>query len=215
MKRIALLFLVVCFTAPLAAQAPERVDAAAIAKIRDEGLQRSEVMKHLFYLTDVHGPRLTGSPGFESAGDWVVKTLQSWGLQNVRKERFPFGVGWSLTNFHATMLGPQGMPFIGYPKAWSSGTNGVVKAEVVRPQIANAEEAEKWRGKLRGKVVLTQPAREVRMLEGRIVLRMTDKEIEEALTPPASAPAAAVRVRAGEAPVVRVVLDEEAPRRST
>jgi carboxypeptidase Q len=189
MKRLLSTILLLTAVVSLAAQAPEPVDLAAIQKIRDEGLNRSQVMRHLFYLTDVHGPRLQGSPGIESAGDWAVKTLQDWGMQNVRKERFPFGVGWSLNNFHATMLGAQGMPLIGYPKAWSSGTNGVVKAEVVRPQIANAEEAEKWRGKLRGKVVLTQPTREVRMLEGRIVLRMTDKEIEEALTPPATAPA--------------------------
>lgn len=64
-----------------------------------------------------------------------------------------------------------------------------MSGEVVRPVIANAAEAEQWKGKLRGKIVLTQPAREVRMLEGRVVLRMTDKEIEEALTPPATAPA--------------------------
>jgi len=189
MKRLLSTLLLLTVVVSLAAQAPEPVDLAAIQKIRDEGLNRSQVMKHLFYLTDVHGPRLQGSPGIESAGDWVVKTLQDWGMQNVRKERFPFGVGWSLNNFHATMLGAQGMPLIGYPKAWSSGTSGVVKADVVRPQITNAEEAEKWRGKLRGKVVLTQPAREVRMLEGRIVLRMTAKEIEEALMPPATAPA--------------------------
>jgi len=189
MKRLLSTLLLLTAVVSLAAQAPEPVDLAAIQKIRDEGLNRSQVMKHLFYLTDVHGPRLQGSPGIESAGDWAVKTLQDWGMQNVRKERFPFGVGWSLNNFHATMLGAQGMPLIGYPKAWSSGTQGTLKAQVVRPQITNAEEAEKWRGKLRGAVVLTQPAREVRMLEGRIVLRMTDKEIEEALTPPATAPA--------------------------
>ncbi len=199
MKRLLSLLLLSVVTAGVAAQSPEPVDLAAIQKIRDEGMNRSEVMKHLFQITDVSGPRLQGSPGIEAAGDWVVKTLQSWGLQNVRKERFPFGVGWSLNNFHATMLGAQAMPLIGYPKAWSSGTTGVVTAEVVRPLIANAQDAEQWRGKLRGKIVLTQPAREVRMLDGRIVLRMTDKEIEEALTPPASAPAG----RAGGAGAAR------------
>lgn len=189
MKRALSTLLVLSVVVTLSAQSAERVDLDAIQKIRQEGLNNSQVMKHLFYMTDVYGPRLQGSPGIEQAGDWVVKTLQSWGMQNVRKERFPFGVGWSLNNFHATMVGAQGMPLIGYPKAWSSGTKGMVRAEVVRPLITNAEQAEQWRGKLRGKVVLTQPAREVRMLEGRIVLRMTDKEIEEALTPPATAPA--------------------------
>jgi hypothetical protein len=83
------------------------------------------------------------------------------------------------------MTAPQTMPIIGLPKAWSTGTKGTVTAEVVRPVITSAEDAANWKGKLRGKIVLTQPAREVRMLEGRIVLRMNDKEIEEALSVPA------------------------------
>ena len=185
MKRTSLVLLLVLSVAGLTAQAPEPVDTAAVAKIREQGLKQSKVMDHLFQLTDVHGPRLTGSPGFESAGDWVVTTLKSWGLQNARKERWAYGTGWSLTAFHATMTAPQTMPIIGLPKAWSAGTRGVVTAEVVRPEITNAAEAANWKGKLRGKIVLTQPAREVRMLEGRIVLRMNDKDIEEALSMPA------------------------------
>ena len=111
--------------------------------------------------------------------------MQGWGLQNVRKERFAFGKGWSLGKFHATMTAPQVMPIIGLPKAWTPGTNGLVTADVVRPEIANAAEAEKYKGQLRGKIVLTQPARAVRMLDERVVLRMNDKDIEEALAPPA------------------------------
>jgi hypothetical protein len=117
-----------------------------------------------------------------------VKQLQSWGLANVKKERFTFGRGWSLVKFHATMTEPRVMPIIGLPKSWTPGTNGTFNADVVRPAITNAEEAEKWRGKLRGKIVLTQPAREVRLLDGDIVLRYGDdpKWIEEVLSlPPA------------------------------
>jgi len=189
MKRTSLALLLLLSVAGLAAQTSERVDTAAIEKIREQGLKQSKAMDLLFQMTDVHGPRLTGSPGIESAGDWAVETLKSWGLQNARKERWAFGTGWSLNKFHATMTAPQAMPIIGLPKAWSTGTKGLVAAEVVRPTITNAQDAEQWKGKLRGKIVLTQPTREVRMLEGRIVLRMTDKEIEEALTPPATAPA--------------------------
>ena len=189
MKRTSLALLLLLSVAGLAAQTSERVDTAAIEKIREQGLKQSKAMELLFQMTDVHGPRLTGSPGIESAGDWAVETLKSWGLQNARKERWAFGTGWSLNKFHATMTAPQAMPIIGLPKAWSTGTKGLVAADVVRPTIANAQDAEQWKGKLRGKIVLTQPTREVRMLEGRIVLRMTDKEIEEALTPPATAPA--------------------------
>ena len=174
-----------CLSLVIAAQTPtERVDLEAIQKIRDQGLNRSQVMDHLFYLTDVYGPRLTGSPGIEQAGDWTVQTLQSWGLRNVRKERFSFGRGWSLVNFHATMIEPQTAVLIGHPKAWTPGTDGTVTAEVIRPQITNAADAEKYRGKLRYKIVLTQPARAVRMLDDRVVLRMNDKDIEEALSLP-------------------------------
>ena len=177
---------VTLLTASLAAQAGEPVDTAAIAKIRDEGLNRSRVMDTMFWLTDRYGPRLTGSAEFEEAGDWAVKQLQSWGVSNVRKERFTFGRGWSLVKFHATMLEPRAMPIIGLPKAWTPGTNGTVVADVVRADVTNEADAEKYRGKLRGKIVLTQPAREVRMLDGDIVLRYADdpKWLEEALSMP-------------------------------
>jgi len=186
MTRRLSLALVFLFAVVLVAQAPEPVDSAAIAKIRDEGLTRSQVMETMFWLTDRYGPRLTGSREFEEAGDWAVKQLQSWGVSNVRKERFTFGRGWSLVKFHATMVEPRVMPIIGLPKSWTPGTKGVFTAEVVRPQIANEQEAAQWRGKLRGKIVLTQPAREVRMLDGDLVLRYTDdpKWIEEALSMP-------------------------------
>lgn len=185
MRRSAVLAALI-LTASLAAQTGEPVDAAAIAKIRDEGLNRSQVMETMYWLTDRYGPRLTGSFEFEEAGDWAVKQLQTWGVANVRKERFTFGRGWSLVNFHASMLEPRAMPIIGVPKAWTPGTNGTFVADVVRPQIANEADAAKYRGQLRGKIVLTQPAREVRMLDGDIVLRYTDdpKWLEEALSVP-------------------------------
>ncbi|NQW05344.1 MAG: M20/M25/M40 family metallo-hydrolase [Acidobacteria bacterium] len=201
MNRTSLALVLLLSIASLAAQAPESVDAAAIQKIREQGLNQSQVMETLFYLTDVHGPRLTGSPGFEAAGDWAVERLKSWGFTNAHKERWDFGTGWSLDKFHATMTAPQTMPINAMPKAWSAGTNGPVSAEVVRPQITNAAEAEQWKGKLRGKIVLTQDARQVNMLEGRLVLRMTDKEIEEAMMmpPPPAARAGGAGGRGGGA----------------
>jgi hypothetical protein len=96
MKRISIISLLLLSVARFAAQAPEQVDTAAINQIREQGLKQSQVMDTLFYLTDVHGPRLTGSPGFEAAGDWAVERLKSWGFQNARKERWAYGTGWSL-----------------------------------------------------------------------------------------------------------------------
>ena len=81
---------------PLAGQSQEPVDLQAIYRIKEEGLQRSKVMEITSYLTDVYGPRLTGSPNIRTAGEWAVKELQSWGLANAKLEPWgPFGRGWS------------------------------------------------------------------------------------------------------------------------
>ena len=181
------------------AQSPERVDLAAVAKIRDEGVNRSQVMDHISWLSDVYGPRLTGGPGIQQASDWALKKFQEWGLANPHRETFQFGRGWSLVRFHVQMIEPQVQPVIGFPGAWTPGTNGSITADVVRVQIENEADFEKYRGKLRGKVVLTQPARAVRMLDGLIVSRMGEKEIAEALTVPASRGRAAGAAGRGEA----------------
>jgi hypothetical protein len=149
-------------------------------------------MEHIVWLSDIHGPRLEGSPEKEEAAEWAMRTMRSWGLADVREQRFPFGKGWSLEHFSAEMIEPRVSPLIAYPKAWTPGTRGQVEADVVRAEITSEGDFAKYHGKLRGKVVLTQPVRMVRMLDGRIVLRMGEKEIHEALyepSPAASGPA--------------------------
>ena len=174
-------------------QAAEKLDAAMISAIRDEGLAHSQAMEHVVRLADVYGPRVTGSPGLRQAGDWAVKKLGEWGLSNVHKESWPFGKGWSLVRFHAHMIEPQIQPLIGYPKSWTPGTSGVVTADVVRADINSDADFERYRGRLAQKTVLTQPAHDVRMLEGIIVQRWTDALLKESEStppgPPAEAPA--------------------------
>jgi hypothetical protein len=177
----------------------ERVDTAAISRIRAEGLERSQVMDTAFWLTDRYGPRLSGSVEFEEAGEWTMTRLRSIGAVNVRKERFAAGPGWSLNRFHATMTAPRVMPIIAMPKAWSAGTRGTVTAAVVRVAIANEADAARYRGRLRDKIVLAQTARPVRMLEygDGPVVRYGDQDgkwAREAMTP--GAPAAAAPVTA-------------------
>ena len=104
------------------AYSQEPVDLSAIHRIKAEALENSKVMEHVFYLTDVNGPRLTNSPGFKSAGDWVVKRLKEYGLADVHEETWgPFGRGWTYTHFAGHMLEPAYAPLIGFPLAWSSG----------------------------------------------------------------------------------------------
>ena len=181
-----IVFLVVVWVASAPAHAGQRDDletAAVIAAIKDEGLHRSQVVELAGWLSDVYGPRLTGSPTMEQAKDWALAQMRSWGLSNVHEERFAFGRGWSLEEFHAHMTEPQVMPIIGYPKAWTSSTDGTVTADVVRVDIRSEHDLEKYRGRLRGTIVLPQPARDVRMLEGDLVLRMDEALLTQAEQP--------------------------------
>ena len=185
MRLIPPLVLLAALVAVPAAQAPvEKLDFAAISQIRDEGLNRSQVMDHISWLSDVYGPRLTGTPGITQASDWALKKFQEWGLANPHRETFQFGRGWTLVRFHAHMIEPQVQPIIGFPAAWTPGTNGTITGDVVRVQIESEADFERYKGKLAGKIVLTQPAREVRMLDGLIVSRMGEKEMQEAATTP-------------------------------
>src|SRR5436309_6719020 len=117
------------------AMADEKADLGAIWKIKDEGLNRSQVMETLSYLTDVYGPRLTGSSQMRAAQEWAQKKLKEWDLENVHAEKYEFGRGWNLKRFSAHMVSPSYSPLIAFPKAWTPGTSGVVKAEATRVTI--------------------------------------------------------------------------------
>ena len=187
MRRAMLVMLLAVSAAAFVGAQTEKLDYPMLGRIRDEGLTRSQVMDHVSWLSDVYGPRLTGSPGIQKAGEWAMKKLGEWGLANVHQERWALGKGWSLVRFSAHLLEPQVQPLIGFPHEWSSATKGTVAADVVRVQIANEADFAKYRGQLAGKIVLAQPARMVRMLEGPIVLRMDEKNIAEAETTPVPA----------------------------
>src|SRR6516165_12562743 len=112
--------------APLCLSQPTRPPATTqddpIARIRDEGMNHSQVMQTLSYLTDVIGPRLTASPNLKRANEWTRDRLTSFGLNNAHLEPWgPFGRGWSLKRFSAQVIEPQAIPLIAYPKAWSPG----------------------------------------------------------------------------------------------
>jgi carboxypeptidase Q len=169
-------------------QAPEKLDYSTIALIRDEGLNRSQVMDHISWLSDVYGPRLTGGPGIMQASEWAIRKFTEWGLANAHRESFPFGKGWALVRFSAHLIEPQVQPIVGFPGSWTPGTNGTVTADVIRVQIDSDADFERYRGRLSGKIVLTQPEREVPMLEGLIVHRMDEKAFEEAATTPIPRP---------------------------
>jgi carboxypeptidase Q len=134
-----------------------------IERIKDEGMNRSQIMQVLSYLTDVIGPRLTNSPGMKQANIWTRDKLTEWGLQNARLEAWgPFGRGWTLKSFSAQVTEPQAIPLIAYPKAWSPGTKGRLKADVVYIDAKTETALEIYRGKLKGAIVLMSTPPEIK-----------------------------------------------------
>ena len=158
------------------APAPDPNDP--IQRIKDEGMNRSQVMQTLSYLSDVIGPRLTASPGMKRANDWTRDQLTKWGLQNARLESFgPFGRGWTLKKFSAQVVEPLAIPLIAYPKAWSPGFATPITADVVYFDARAEADLEKFKGKLNGKIVLTAPVREVPAHFQAQGTRLNEKEL--------------------------------------
>ena len=148
------------------ASSGESIDYDAIYRIKDEAVNRSQVMETLSFLTDVHGPRLTNSPNMRAAAAWAKQRLEGYGLEKVALEPWgPFGRGWVNERTVATMTAPQPFPLLAFPKAWTPGTDGAVKGEAVLAVIDKAEDLEKWKGKLKGKPSL-DPSRRGRFGPG-------------------------------------------------
>src|SRR5690606_37854225 len=156
-----LCFLLLAFLAfPAAAQpVAEPADSAAVAFLKAEATERGQVMDHARWLTDVHGPRLTGSPQLEAAQRWAAERFRSWGLSAELVPWGEFGRGWSVARFALNArvggpdVAPQAFALTAVPKAWSPST-GHVTAPVVVIDRDDEAALERYRGQLRDKVVL-------------------------------------------------------------
>ena len=157
--------------------AEEAVDLSVVHRIRQESLQNSKVMDHLFYLTDVSGPRLTNSPGFFSAADWVVKQLGEWGIKAHQEKWGPFGRGWTFTHFSAHLIEPQYAPLLGFPLAYTPGTNGPITADATIAVINNEGDFAKYKGALKGKMLLLGTGRELAMSVQPLGVRSSDADL--------------------------------------
>ncbi len=135
--------------------AQDAIDHATVAAIKAEGLQRSEAARLFYTLTDVLGPRLTGSPAHGEAARWARDRFGEWGLANPRLEAFTFGRGWSLEQLTIEMVAPRYMPLIGYAEAWSPPTSGTLAGTPVYVGDSTGEEIDRLGSRLRGAIVLT------------------------------------------------------------
>lgn len=176
-----LLILLLVLPAYLFAQEP--VDLQAITLIKQEGFDNSQVMETMSYLTDVHGPRLTGSPKLMDAMQWSRDQLKDWGLQNSRLEPWgTFGRGWHTENYSLEMLEPTYLRLIAYPKAWTPGTEGVLEAVPIILDIEDDTAMDELSDELAGAIVLLGKGREMETDFEAAAKRYSDEELSDLIS---------------------------------
>src|SRR6266850_972697 len=188
-RRLILVLAVASLVGPLAAQ--ERLDPQISAKIRLEEEQHSQIMRTLHFLTDVYGPRLTGSPNLKAAGEWAIKQMAAWGFENGHLEAWDFGhPGWTNERFSGFITSPVKDTLTCEVLAWTPGTNGPVTAQayqMVLPEKPTQEELNTYlatqKDKVKGKIVLAGKNQIVAVNIAPPARRMEDKQAKERYDP--------------------------------
>ncbi len=164
-----------------------------VHRVKTEAFDNSKVMDTLSYLTDVYGPRLTGSPEFGQAADWTLSTLKQYGLANVHSEKWgPFGRSWSLGGFTLEMTTPRYSHLVAAPLAWSAPTHGIETGEIVvapfrmdnpfdipKSRAAFQDYKKEWTGKLKGKVAFVSEGTQPSPTEQPLFRRYTDSQLAD------------------------------------
>lgn len=155
MRKKLFLFLLVISFKPLFSQ-EEKIDMGMVEKIRQEGLKNSQVMETVFYLTDANGPRLQGSSGYMKAANWAKDKLAGYGLQDAKLEPWgEWGRGWELQKSYLALTAPYYRPINAFPKSQCKGSDGARNAEVVMITARDSAELMDFKGKLKGKIIIT------------------------------------------------------------
>jgi hypothetical protein len=159
MKTPLLALLLLVLVSP--ALAGEAVDLGLINQIRHEGFDNSEVMDIAWHLTEVIGARVTGSPAMYRANEWTRDKMAEWGLENARLEEYQFGRGWDWQSCRVDLLGDAAKSLSAMPQAWTPGTEGPVRGEVIILDAEEEEDLAEFEGELAGKIILLGEAKEV------------------------------------------------------
>jgi hypothetical protein len=177
--------------------AEERPDEAMFWKIRQEATARSQILQTVHVLTDVYGPRLTGSPNLMAAGEWAVKQLTSWGLTNGHLEPWDFGKdGWANERVTAHLITPVKDALVVEVLAWTPSTTGVARGQAMQITLPTRPSAtdltdylERIKSTVKGKMVLVGPHQSVPVTFNPSALRREDADVVGLLnTPPAQTP---------------------------
>lgn len=156
------------------------VDLDMVTRIRAEGFHRSQVMETVAQLTDVLGPRLTNSPQIRKANEWTRDRLAQWGLEDARLEAWgPFGVGWSLERVSVHMTAPVVQPLHALPRAWSPGTNGLLRAKALYFKLEADADFEAAKGKLKDRIVLISAPPTIKHEDEAALDRYDEKQLRK------------------------------------
>ncbi|MCX6574134.1 MAG: M20/M25/M40 family metallo-hydrolase [Candidatus Aminicenantes bacterium] len=184
---VVLIFLVGSLAAHAQVRPADTADTAMLNRIWLEGTGHSRVMEHLSWITDVFGPRIPGSPAYDKAAAWAVKRFTELGLANAVVEPVgELGLGWSCEYVSAHMTAPSYMPILAYPRPWTGSTKGRITGSPVVALLSSKADLEKYKGKLKGAIVLLKEPRPVHPSFSAPASRLDDKglrEIEETPIP--------------------------------
>ena len=171
------------------------VEAATINQIADQGFNHGEVAATLEYLSDQIGGRMTNSPAMRKAEQWTQAQFKAWGLKDVRLQPFEFGRGWWIEASSVRMTAPRPLVLRAIPVAWTPPTAGPVSAPVIVAPLRSPRDFAAWRGKLKGKIVLTSLPTEPKDDTKPAFERLTDAELAKLNTyrEPSFDPVAAAR----------------------
>jgi len=188
LRRTLLAIVTVSAVLAFALNNPQKADWNVIAKIREEGFQRSQVMDIVGYMTDVLGARLTLSQDMKRAQIWAKNKMEEIGLINTVIEPFmDYGVSWDNEYFSLHMLDPDYQPMVGFPLAHTPSTQGKIICSAVVADIQTKNDLDKFRGKLKGVAVLSTPPAVINLERlAQATPRLTSenlKELEEAVIP--------------------------------
>ena len=158
---------------------PDKADTAMVNRIWEEGINNSQIMSTLSYLTDVIGPRIPNSPAMRKAYDWAVAKFKANGMDNVAVEPSgEFGPGWQNEYCSVHLLAPAYQPVLAYPVPWTMSTKGKITGQPVMAVIGSRADMEKYRGKLKGAIVFTQPPRKTQPSFAPAARRYSDADLK-------------------------------------
>jgi len=171
----------------LAQPSTESLDLNMYQRIREEGLQHSHVMEYASGLMDGIGPRLTGSPNVKHANEWTRDQFTAMGCTNAHLEDWgEFGMGWQQLNTWVRMASPDTAVFIAQASPWSPSTSGPVTAQTIWLDVKEAQDLDKYKGKVSGKIVLYGEMREVKPVDKALFEREDEKDLAKTAEHPLS-----------------------------